>query len=472
MNPKTQHIALIGGGLAGSLLSIYLAKHNFKVDVYERRPDARQRLVDGGRSINLALSHRGWQSLERAGLAESVRELGIPMTGRRIHQTDGSVDYQPYGRQGEAIYSVSRGELNRALDRASSALPQVDYHYETSLQGLDVGSGILYFKGADGKNFNRQPDLIVGADGAFSRVRGAMQRRKRFNYSQSFLPHGYKELSIPAGENGQFLLDKHALHIWPRRSFMLIALPNLDGSFTCTLFLAYEGETSFEQLTDAASVRAFFKREFPDALPLMPTLVEDFFGNPTDSLVTIRCNPWTYRTDNGSHIALIGDASHAIVPFYGQGMNAAFEDCFVFDRLVEKHLGGTDQIDWEQMLDEYQRLRIPDADAIADLALKNFIEMRDSVADDRFLLRKQIEKHLQTTYPESFTPAYSLVTFRPDVRYSEALRRGKIQDRLFAELLSDDDVEQKWTRSDLDAELTRLMEDYEAAVSGQAIESR
>ncbi len=453
-----QEIAIVGGGLVGSLLSIYLAQGNHKVSVYERRPNMRDRAVDGGRSINLALSHRGWKALEEVGIAERIRELAIPLEGRMIHQEDGQVQFQAYGQKGEAIYSVSRGILNNELDKLSDSYDNVSYHYDTKCSELDLDSGMLYFDTKEGI-LSVKPDVILGADGAFSKVRKALQFKKRFNYSQEFLQHGYKELTIPANEDGSWKLEKNALHIWPRRSFMLIALPNLDGSFTCTLFLAFEGKDAFENLKDEKSLLQFFKSEFPDAVPLMPTLAEDFFENPTDTLVTIRCNPW-----NRDNICLLGDASHAIVPFYGQGMNSGFEDCRVLNKLIKKHEQMPEGLDWNQVLEEFSTLRVPDADAIADLALKNFIEMRDEVADQSFLLRKKIEKYLQAEYPNEFTPAYSLVTFSPDVRYSEALRRGKIQDQLFEQFFQQENISEKWENNVLDAELTQFLADYQNAI--------
>ena len=450
------NIAIVGGGLVGSLLSVYLAKQGCNVTVYERRANMRNRAVDGGRSINLALSNRGWRALNAVGMSEKIRKIAIPMEGRMIHQEDGRVQFQPYGQKGEAIYSVSRGVLNNELDKATDDHPNVDYVYDCKCTNVDLDNNVLYLN-KNGEDFTVNPDIIIGADGAFSAVRRSMQFKKRFNYQQQFLPHAYKELSIPAGENGGWQLQKNALHIWPRRSFMLIALPNLDGSFTCTLFLSYEGQDAFENLKDEASVKAFFETEFPDAIPLMPTLIEDFFENPTDALVTIRCAPWNY----GDKVMLMGDASHAIVPFYGQGMNSGFEDCRIFNELVEANKQNGN-IDWTTVFSSFNEVRIPDAEAIADLALKNFIEMRDSVADQSFLLRKKIEKHIQNKYPDVFTPAYALVTFRDDVRYSEALRRGKIQDELFGQLLQQKGVAEKFENDNLQKEIEALVDKYKA----------
>ncbi len=455
-----KNIAIVGGGLVGSLMSIYLAKRGLDVTVYEKRSDARFGEQVGGRSINLALSNRGWSALERVGVAEQIKDMVIPMKGRMIHNLDGSLAFQAYGKENEAIYSVSRGGLNNVLDNYSIALPNVDYQYDMELTSADIRKGELHFKNRKSKEERTiSPDIIFGADGAFSKVRAALQKRKRFNYEQSFLEHGYKELSIPPGEGGSWKIEKNALHIWPRRSFMLIALPNLDGSFTVTLFLAFEGEDSFEKLKTEQDVYEFFEREFPDTIELMPDLVKDFFENPTDALVTIKCSPWTYD----DKFVLVGDASHAIVPFYGQGMNSGFEDCKVFDDVLMKHFVDG-EMDVPAIFKEFQDLRKVDGDAIAELALNNFIEMRDSVADEKFLVRKKIEKHLQKKYPSLFVPTYSLVTFTEGVRYSEALRRGKIQDKLFGEFMKIDGVVARWQNGDLEKELEDLVGRYQAAI--------
>ena len=455
-----KNIAIVGGGLVGSLLSIYLAKRGIDVTVYEKRPDIRFTGEAGGRSINLALSNRGWKALEEVGVAEIVKEKAIPMKGRMIHNLDGSVVSQAYGKEGEAIYSVSRGGLNQILDSFSIDLPNVDYCYESPCESVDIRNGLLKIKDIKtGETKEVSADLIIGTDGAYSKIRAGLQKRKRFNYQQDFLDHAYKELTIPAGPNNSWQIDKNALHIWPRESFMLIALPNLDGSFTCTLFLAFEGATSFANLNTNEEVIAFFKKEFPDALELMPGLTEDFFNNPTDALVTIRCYPWSYQ----SQFLLMGDASHAIVPFYGQGMNSGFEDARVFNEMIGKHWN-EGEIDFEKLCADFEQSRKPDAEAIADLALKNFIEMRDSVADEIFLVRKKIEKFLQKQFPGEFTPAYSLVTFTEDMRYSEAYKRAKIQDELLGELMKKENVIQKWENGQLTNELTSLVANYQKLI--------
>ena len=355
--------------------------------------------LDGGRSINLALSNRGIRALREVGLEGILDDKVIPMHGRMIHDNDGELTFQPYGKEGQYINSISRGGLNSTLMDAVEELGGTIVFGARCL-GVNLEKTELTLE-LDGKTYVKSFDLIVGADGAFSAIRSAMQVTDRFTYSQEYLDHGYKELTIPPGENGSFLIEKNALHIWPRDSFMLIALPNPDGNFTCTLFLPFEGPQSFASLDSDAAVRSFFEREFPDALKLMPTLPDDFKNNPTCSLVTIRCFPWVRNKT-----FVIGDAAHALVPFYGQGMNAGFEDCRVLNDLLNKF-----NDDWSAVLPAFQQLRKPDADAIAQLAIDNFIEMRDLVADEDFLLRKKIEAKLHELYPDKWIPQYSMVTF-------------------------------------------------------------
>ncbi|MDX5480456.1 MAG: FAD-dependent monooxygenase, partial [Hymenobacteraceae bacterium] len=320
---ERKNIAIMGAGLVGSLLSLYLAKRGHSVHLYERRPDLRKTTVDGGRSINLALSDRGWRALKGIGIEEEVRKVAIPMYGRMMHDEEGQLTYQPYGKEGQAIYSVSRGGLNVALMNLSEPNPDITYHF--SRQALDVNlrtNEVQLLNVATGVKETIQPDLLFGADGAFSVVRGAMQKTERFNYQQSYLEYGYKELTIPATADGDWALERNALHIWPRGSYMMIALPNIDGSFTCTLFFPYEGERSFSAIQNEEDLFSFFNEVFPDAVPLMPELAQDYFANPVGSLVTVKCFPWSYEGKS----LLVGDACHAVVPFYGQGMNAGFED--------------------------------------------------------------------------------------------------------------------------------------------------
>lgn len=415
----------MGAGLVGSLLSIYLAKRGHTVNLYERRSDMRKQEMSAGRSINLALSDRGWRALEGVGIDKKVREVAIPMPGRMLHQEDGSTGFQPYGIGDQAIYSVSRGGLNALLmDEAEKA--GVTIHFNQGVEEVDLDNYEVLL--SDGTTLN--PDLTFGADGAFSRVRLSMMKTDRFDYSQYYLPHGYKELSIPPAEGGGWRIEKNALHIWPRHSFMLIALPNLDGSFTCTLFAPFDGPNGFNQLTSNEAVVTYFEKHFPSALEHMPTLVEDINENPTSSLVTVRCYPWS----QGGRVALIGDASHAIVPFYGQGMNCGFEDCTILDQFMSEHGD-----DWKSVFSAYEQSRKPSGDAIADLAFRNFVEMRDKVADDAFLYRKQIERILHERYPEEFIPLYSQVTFS-HIPYEKALAAGEDQDAFFAGIMDHVDL--------------------------------
>lgn len=426
---KNKH-CIVGAGLVGSLLSVILSEKGFDVDVWERRSDIRDFEIIAGKSINLALSTRGFKALELAGLSEEVRKLCIPMHGRMIHDTEGNTRFMAYGKEGEYINSVSRGGLNQLLLSKADEKEHVNLYFDERCEDVNFKTGEIHFKNTQThQDTHKKYDLIFGTDGAFSAARLGLMKTERFdfNYQQDYLEHGYKELSIPPAENGGWLIDKDSLHIWPRGRFMMIALPNLDGSFTCTLFLDFNGPVSFEQLKDPASVTAFFQTYFPDALPLMPTLMEDFFENPTSSLITVRCSPWHYD-DMG---VLMGDAAHAIVPFYGQGMNAGFEDCTVLNELIEQY-----GEDWKTIFSEFSRLRKPNADAIADLAVRNFIEMRDLVADPDFILKNKIDKRMGMLFPKKWLPLYSMVTFS-NMSYSEAKQKGNEHDAILEAIVKE-----------------------------------
>ena len=439
---KEKKAIIVGAGLVGSLWAIMLGKRGYEVGVFERRPDMRQSGYSGGRSINLAMSRRGWRAIERAGIKAIVEPHAIPMKGRMIHSPEGGLAFQAYGKEGQAIYSVSRGGLNLELLKAAGEQPNVSLHFDQICRDVDVDTNTLHFEHAvTGEQRSMQTPLLFGTDGAFSAVRGSLMKTPRFDYSQQYLSHSYKELSIPPAPGGGFLMEKNALHIWPRHQFMLIALPNADGSFTCTLFLAHEGALSFDQLQTDRDVEAFFERYFPDALRMMPTLMEDFRNNPTGLLVTVRCSPWEYE----KRILLLGDAAHAIVPFYGQGMNAGFEDCSILDEMATEY-----GENWEEIIGRFNRERIVDGNAIADLALRNFIEMRDLVADPRFLLRKKIAAHLHEKYGDAFLPSYSMVSFS-DTPYSVALKAADDQDRLLDRILALEGIEGSWDRPEVDA---------------------
>lgn len=444
---SSKHIAICGAGLVGSLLSIYLARRGYKVSVFERRGDMRQSSYVGGRSINLALSNRGIRALDEVDLAKEMKKVAIPMHGRVMHNRAGELSFLQYGKEGQFINSVSRSALNIVLMNKAEELG-VDFHFEQRITKVDFEKTNLTVNHGE-STVVRNFDLIIGADGAFSAVRSAFQITDRFDYSQDYIDHGYKELHIPPGAAGSFQLEKNALHIWPRESFMMIALPNPDGSFTCTLFFPFDGSPSFSQLRTDAEVSMFFESTFPDAVKLMPTLLEDYNANPTSSLVTVRCYPWIKN-----NTLLIGDAAHAIVPFFGQGMNAGFEDCRILNDLLNQH---DDQ--WEKVLPQFQHERKKDADAIAQLALDNFIEMRDLVADADFLLRKKIEARLHQLYPAQWIPLYSMVTFHENMPYSMAYETGQKQKKIMDEVMKRSGIDKNWESLDFKAIIELLHKD-------------
>jgi kynurenine 3-monooxygenase len=431
MNPR---FTLIGSGLAGGLLAAYLGRRGYDVDLYERRADPRAGNFVGGRSINLALSTRGIYALEHLGIADEVLKHAIPMRGRMIHPAgagSGALHFAPYDVDpNKCINSIGRAALNTTVIEAAQRYSNVRVHFNHRCTDVDLDSAtaqLLTTSSAQPLDSSTsQPvvasgDAVIGVDGAFSAVRQSMQLRlDRFEYDESYLPHGYKELTIPPGPDGSWRMEKNALHIWPRRSFMMIALPNPDGSFTCTLFWEFEGSRSFATIKNDDDVRRFFDEEFPDAVPLMPKLVEEFRSNPTGSLVTIRCAPWYYK----DKVALVGDAAHAVVPFYGQGMNAAFEDCVVLDECLAQF-----PQDRQRAFAEYFERRKENADALADLAVENFIEMRDKTASKAFRAKKKLDHFLEALLPGIYLPLYTMVTFTR-IPYAEAARRARLQDRI------------------------------------------
>lgn len=419
-----QSITITGAGLAGSLLAVMLAQRGFDVALYEKRQDLRKHAISAGRSINLALAARGIAALQTADLFEAVQPLLIPMPGRQLHDREGKLQFHPYSRNPEEVnYSVSRGGLNAVLLDAAEATGKVKVYFEHAVEAYDCKTGELRLN----NTATQQPATItalplIATDGAGSVIRHAMVQQGHTTATEDLLPHGYKELVIPP-QNGTHQMRPDALHIWPRGGYMLIALPNLDGSFTVTLFLPHEGEPGFDQLTSPVAVQDFFAREFPDALALMPSLAEDFFTNPTGIMGTVRCTPWHV----GDKALLLGDAAHAIVPFHGQGMNCAFEDCRVLTELLDRH-----GPDWATIFSTISANRKADADAIADMALENYVEMRDTVRDPKFQLQKQVGWELEKRLPGLFIPRYEMVMFHPEISYAEAQRRGAIQQNILA----------------------------------------
>ncbi len=446
MKQTPKNIAIIGSGLVGSLLALYLKKLGHTITVFDRRPDIRN-VQFSGRSINLAMSNRGWNALQAVGIEDQIKTIAIPLDKRAMHVVGQEQYFQPYGKEGEAIWSISRGVLNRKMiDLAEIA--GVAFRFEEKVWDINLPEAKIYTGNSEkGKWEEYQYDMVFGCDGAFSRVRHKMQRRSRFDYSQDFIDVGYKELRIPPNEDGSHKLDKHSFHIWPRGKFMLIAMPNIDGSFTCTLFMPFEGEISFEKLQTIAQAKTFFSKHFPNVMQVMDDLLEDFFNNPTSAMVTMKCHPWTYW----DKVALVGDSAHAVVPFYGQGMNAGFEDIFVLNEIIAK-LGD----DWEGIFREYQRMRKPNADAIAELSYRNFVEMSSKTADPRFLLQKKIEKRFATKYPDKWIPVYSRVTFsaRP---YTEALAIGDAQEAIMQQIMQLPNIEEQWDSEVIEKKILGLL---------------
>ncbi|MCC5867942.1 MAG: FAD-dependent monooxygenase [Gammaproteobacteria bacterium] len=422
-----QKVIILGAGLAGALLAVLLARRGYAPLVIERRPDPRASSEQAGRSINLALSDRGIVALQEAGVFARIEPLLIPMRGRQLHEADISPRFMSYGqRDEERIHSVSRRLLNRVLVDSAAANPAVKFLFDHRCVHLDpLDASITLVDEASGETRRESADVIIGCDGAGSRLRQCLVDAGLCEVSEEWLPHGYRELTLPAAADGRHALRADALHIWPRGGHMLIALPNLDGTFTCTLFLPHEGDPGFDRLGDADSVHGFFSQEFPDTVPLMPALAEEFLANPVGHMATVRCQPWHFR----NRVLLLGDAAHAIVPFHGQGMNCAFEDCRELDSLI-----GTHGSDWEKVFAEFQTVRLPSANAIADMALENYVEMRDTVRDPRFALKKALAFELERVFPEHFIPRYSMVMFHPEISYAEAQRRGRIQDEVLESL--------------------------------------
>ena len=441
-----QKIAVVGSGLVGTLLAIYLKRAGHTVHVFDRSPDIRT-VEFSGRSINLVMSNRGWKALEDVGLDEEIRKIGIPVDKRAIHLQDGKLNYQYYGKEGEAIFSLSRGVLNRKMVDLAEA-EGVEFFFERKIWDVTLASATLWEGETEQGDWTElKYDKVFGADGAFSRIRHRMQRQSMFDYSQEFMKIGYKELHIPANADGSPKIDIHSLHIWPRGNFMLMGLANLDNSFTCTLFMPIEGENSFESLTNEEKLVSFFANYFPDTKDVIPDLVRDFFRNPNSYLAIMKCFPWTFN----DKIALIGDSAHAIVPFYGHGMNAGFEDITILNELMQQYGD-----DWDRIFKEYEISRKPNADAIAELSRRNFEEMSAKTADANFLLQKKIEKWFSDKHPEKWMPLYSRVTFSLQP-YSEAMAIGDFQNEIMQEVLKMDNIRENWNSEEVENKILELL---------------
>ena len=471
-----KNITIVGGGLVGSLLAIFLAKRGHTINVYERRADPRKTDTYAGRSINLVVSHRGWTALRAAGVEEAVKEIVVPVYARMMHDRDGKLNRVPYSIENRAIHSVSRGELNRRLLTEAEKLPNVSLHFNQKCMDVDLDNARCSFQRDGGEVKEIGADVIFGSDGAFSAVRAKMMLG-RFSYSQEYIEHDYKEVAFPANADGTPKIDPQCLHIWPRRYYMMMGLANQDGGFTGTLFMPHTASTvipeaerskisgpghpeshksptsgsypGFDTVRTEAEVTAFFKEHFADAMPIVPDLVEQYLNNPQSNLVIVRCDPWTYK----DKVALIGDAAHAIVPFYGEGMNSGYEDCKVLNDLLNEH--GDDN--WAAVLDAYGKQRKPNGDAIADLSMRNFVEMRDLVADPQFILRKKIEGHLQAKHPDQWLPLYSQVKFT-DTSYVDALREGQRHDRIMEQVLAMPGVAEKWESEEVERVALALLQ--------------
>jgi len=441
-------ITVAGAGPVGALLSLILARRGYQVQLFEARPDSRISNIYQGKSINIALSDRGWRSMEEVGIASDIRADAIPMTHRVIHDEEGELAHQPYGKQGQAIWSVSRGRINQALLSLAEQEENVSLFFEHKLVGLDFKTAQATFRDPGAENLQISADYLFGADGAYSKVRRLAQETPRFSYSQSYMPQCYIELNIPAHKDGTHQLEKNALHIWPRKHFMLIALPNPDGTFTCTLFLNYEGKVSFQSLQSRPAAETFFNRYFSDAMPYLQDPVDEFLNKSPAPLFLVQVFPWTINRK----VALIGDAAHAIVPFYGQGMNCGFEDCRVLNELIHSC-----DHDWERIFPAYEQARKPNGDAIAELSKRNFVEMSDLAGDSRFQLRKKIEAKFHALHPDLWIPLYSMVTFSPDTPYSVALETGDRQKVIMDKIMEMPNIELEWEHAHVYERLHRLV---------------
>ena len=427
---KKEKILIVGAGLCGSLLALRMAQRGYQVLVYESRSDLRKSDISAGRSINLSLSDRGLKALRMVGVEKKARELCIPMRGRLMHDANSNIFESNYsGREGEHINSISRGNLNSLLLSEAESHQNVKIIFDTKCLEINIKTKIATFESKFSKEqFQVEANVIFGTDGAGSSLRKSYENQfPEFSVTQNFLTHGYKELEIPSDINGHHKISKDHLHIWPRGDYMLIALPNRDGSFTVTLFLSYsEGEYNFDNLVSEKKIIEFFKKDFPDTLALIPDILKEFENNPTGKLGTVKCYPWAYK----GNTLLLGDSAHAIVPFYGQGMNASFEDVYVLDSVLNQFEGN-----WSIVFSEFQKQRKIDTDAIADLAIDNYFEMRDHVANPLFKEKRIVEMNLEKFFPKQYFSKYSLVTFNEHIGYHQAMTRGRAQDKVLLKMM-------------------------------------
>ncbi|KGJ99344.1 FAD-dependent oxidoreductase [Thalassotalea sp. ND16A] len=445
---KVKNISIAGAGPVGSLLAVMLAKKGYNIDLFESRPDSRKTNIYQGKSINLALSDRGWLALQAIGVDEEIRNNAIPMYCRIMHNIEGKLSKFPYGKDNQAIWSVSRSGINEQLISIAEQEDGVNVHFEHHLINVNFDQVNCSFNNK-GRTKHHNSDLLIGADGAFSKVRRLAQdiTGQRISHSLEYMPQSYMEFSIAANSDGSHKMEKHALHIWPRKDFMLIALPNPDGSFTCTLFLNHEGELSFASLDSRDKVSDFFNTYFQDAMPLLEDPVNAFMEKQPAPLCLVHIYPWVINNST----ALIGDAAHAMVPFYGQGMNCGFEDCRILNEL-EAELDG----DWDKILPAYEQSRKPNGDAIIELAKRNFVEMSELSADENFLLRKKIEAKFHQMHPQLWVPLYSMVTFSPNISYHQALKTGDIQQQIMDQVMQLPDIHHTWQDSHVYQLLHRL----------------
>ena len=445
----TKSAIIIGAGLVGSLWSVYLSKAGYKVDVYEKRSDMRLSKMSAGKSINLATSYRGWKALDEVGIGDEIRKIAIPMFGRTLHSIEGNINYQPYGNHDQAIYSVSRGEINAKLMTIAEENHDAHIHFNQECIQVDMKNGKAFFKHTEtGELSEAQADMIFATDGAFSAARySGMQKLDQFNYSQEYIADGYREILLPANADGSYKLDKNTLHIWPRGRFMLIALPNFDGSFTCTLFMPFDDhQYCFNNLDSKEKVNEFFKEVFPNFYQMMPEIADEWDKHPLSSLAIIRCFPWTK-----DKLALMGDAAHATVPFFGQGMNCGFEDCTELWELMNQYMDN-----WPLILKEYEQRRKPNCDAMQNLSLQNYLVMRDKVNDPEYLLIQKIERRISYLYPDSYFPLYGMVSFT-DIEYAVALEKGNRQETMIRNLIAEEKIDSNTSDQTIDDLIHQFM---------------